>query len=267
MMRHPMHLHGHFFRLLNGQGEYSPLKNTLDIMPMETDTLEFAATADGDWFFHCHILYHMMSGMGRIFEYENSAENPEVPDRKMALHMISMDDRMFHPMALVGLESNGSAGELAFSNTRYRYQTEWQVGLNARTGYESEAHFGRYLGRMQFWYPFLGWDVRYRSHSREEKDIFGQADSKDDRKVLTAGIQYTLPFLIVAEARVDMLGKLRVQVGREGIPVTSRLRFSFVVNTDKEYTVGLRYVVTKYFSLSTHYDSDMGAGAGITLTY
>ncbi|MGY0038038.1 multicopper oxidase domain-containing protein [Pedobacter sp. NJ-S-72] len=38
MMRHPMHLHGHDFRVLNGQGEYAPLKNVLDIMPMETDT-------------------------------------------------------------------------------------------------------------------------------------------------------------------------------------------------------------------------------------
>jgi len=37
MMRHPMHLHGHDFRVLNGQGEYAPLKNVIDIMPMETD--------------------------------------------------------------------------------------------------------------------------------------------------------------------------------------------------------------------------------------
>ena len=71
MMRHPMHLHGHDFRVLNGQGDYAPLKNIIDIMPMETDTLEFNANADGDWFFHCHILYHMMSGMGRVFSYEN----------------------------------------------------------------------------------------------------------------------------------------------------------------------------------------------------
>lgn len=38
-------------------------------------------------------------------------------------------------------------------------------------------------------------------------------------------------------------------------------------NTDKEYMAGLRYIPTKCFSLSTHYDSDMGLGAGITLTY
>jgi CopA family copper-resistance protein len=58
MMRHPMHLHGHDFRVLNGHGDNAPLKNIIDIMPMETDTLEFNANVDGDWFFHCHILYH-----------------------------------------------------------------------------------------------------------------------------------------------------------------------------------------------------------------
>ena len=63
MMRRPMHLHGHDFRVLNGQGEYAPLKNVLDIMSMERDTIEFAVTQNGNWFFHCHILYHMMAGM------------------------------------------------------------------------------------------------------------------------------------------------------------------------------------------------------------
>lgn len=43
----------------------------METLPMETDTLEFAATESGDGFFHCHILYHMMSGMGRAFSYES----------------------------------------------------------------------------------------------------------------------------------------------------------------------------------------------------
>jgi FtsP/CotA-like multicopper oxidase with cupredoxin domain len=51
MMRHPMHLHGHDFRVVNSQQEYSPLKNVIDIMPMETDTIEFAANQSGNWFF------------------------------------------------------------------------------------------------------------------------------------------------------------------------------------------------------------------------
>ena len=73
--------------------------------------------------------------------------------------------------------------------------------------------------------------------------------------------------LFIADARVDGDGKFRFQLSREDIPVTSRLRFNMMINTDKEYMAGFRYILTKYFSLSTHYDSDMGLGAGITITY
>ena len=66
-------------------------------MPMETDTIEFAATESGDWFFHCHILYHMMSGMGRIFSYDNSPPNPDLPDPEKALRKLYRDDRAFIP--------------------------------------------------------------------------------------------------------------------------------------------------------------------------
>lgn len=267
MMRHPMHLHGHFFRLLNGQGEYAPLKEVVDIMPMETDTLEFAATESGDWFFHCHILYHMMSGMGRIFHYAGSPPNPGLPDPKAALKKVYADDREIRPMARVGLESNGSDGEAMLANTRYRFQTEWRVGTDQRKGYESESHLGRYLGRMQYWLPYVGWDFRYRRTGEREKNLFGQTDTKDHRNVICAGVQYMLPLLLTADMRIDTRGNLRLQLGREDIAVTSRLRLSFMVNTDKEYMAGFRYIVTKYFGFSTHYDSDMGLGAGVTFNY
>lgn len=51
------------------------------------------------------------------------------------------------------------------------------------------------------------------------------------------------------------------------MPITSRLRFNMMINTDKEYMAGFRYIATKYISLATHYDSDMGLGAGIAITY
>jgi hypothetical protein len=73
--------------------------------------------------------------------------------------------------------------------------------------------------------------------------------------------------LINAEARVDCKGKFRFQLMRDDIPVTPRLRLNLMGNSDKEYMAGLRYIVTKYFNVSTHYDSDMGFGAGITITY
>ena len=262
MMRHPMHLHGHFFRVLNGQGDFAPLKEVVDILPMETDTLEFAATESGDWFFHCHILYHMMSGMGRIFHYAGSPA-----DSGQDLRKVYADDRAVRLMARVGVESNGSDGEAMLANTRYRLQTEWRVGTDQEKGYESETHFGRYLGRMQYWLPYIGWDVRYRRSDEREKNLFGQTDTKNQRNVICAGVQYTLPFLFVLDGRVDMKGNLRLQLGREDIAVTGRLRLSLMVNTDKEYMAGFRYIVTKYFGLSTHYDSDMGFGAGVTVNY
>ncbi|WP_285059776.1 multicopper oxidase domain-containing protein [Pedobacter ginsengisoli] len=268
MMRHPMHLHGHDFRVLNGQGDYAPLKNVLDIIPMETDTLEFAATESGDWFFHCHILYHMMSGMGKIFSYENSPPNPELPDPKYAQRKLFSDDRMFHFMGNIGLESNGSDGELMLANTRYRLSTEFRIGLESHHGNEIETYFGRYFGKMQWLFPFIGFDYHQNSMENEmENNLFGQSSNQNNRKAVVIGLQYTLPMLVTAEARLDDKGKLRFQLMREDMPITARLRLNLMGNTDKEYMAGLRYNIAKYFSLSTHYDSDMGYGAGITLTY
>ena len=277
MMRHPMHLHGHDFRVLNGQGEYAPLKNIIDIMPMELDTIEFAATESGDWFFHCHILYHMMSGMGRVFSYENSPSNPEIPNPKLAQRKLFSDDRKFHSMAKVGLESNGSDGEAMIANTRWKFETMWHLGYHGEHGYESETMFGRYLGKMQWWYPYVGFDYHYKKVNGmyEVKNIFGddknswlgQTSTKNNRKAFVAGIEYTLPMLLKADFRIDTDGKIRFQLMREDIPVTSRLRFNLMANTDKEYMAGFRYIVTKYVGISTHFDSDMGWGTGITFTY
>ncbi|GAA3968221.1 multicopper oxidase domain-containing protein [Mucilaginibacter dorajii] len=267
MMRHPMHLHGHYFRVLNGQGEYSPLKNTLDIMPMERDTIEFRATESGDWFFHCHILYHMMSGMGRIFSYENSPPNPEIPNPAQAIKKIYADDRHFYATAKLGLESNGSDATASLANTRWKISTLWHLGLNDSKGYESETMVGRYFGQMQWLYAYAGFDYHYKKEAIGERNLFGQVSNKNNRHTVVAGLAYTLPMLFVADARIDGNGKLRFQLGRDDIPLTSRLRFTVMGNTDKEYAVGFRYIMTKYFSLSTHYDSDMGLGGGLTLTY
>jgi FtsP/CotA-like multicopper oxidase with cupredoxin domain len=271
MMRHPMHLHGHFFRVLNGQGDYAPLKNVLDILPMETDTIEFAGTESGDWFFHCHILYHMMSGMGRIFTYENSPANPQLPNPKKAARKLNMDDKAWHAMSHIGLESNGSDGEFMLSNKRNFATTEWRLGVNDQMGYESESHVGRYIGRNQFFKPYIGWDVRYRKNGYYNPNggdnAFGLTNTKNNRQVACIGFQYTLPFFIIADARLDHTGRFRFQLSREDIPITKRLRLTGLINSDLEYLIRARYILTKYFSISTHYDSDMKLGAGITIVY
>jgi len=285
MMRHPMHLHGHDFRVLNGQGEYAPMKNVLDIMPMETDTIEFAATESGDWFFHCHVLYHMMSGMGRVVRYENSPPNPEIPNPKLAQRKLFADDRKGHFMAKVGLETNGSDGMAMFAQTRWKLSTLWHLGLHAEHGYESETMFGRYIGKMQWLFPYVGFDVHYKKEGTPKenffdlkgslknifgsdvKNWFGQTSNRNNRKTVVVGIAYTLPMLVVADFRVDGNGKFRFQLSREDISLTPRLRFNLMLNTDKEYMAGFRYIANRCVSLSTHYDSDMGLGIGVTLIY
>ncbi len=270
MMRHPMHLHGHDFRVVNQHGEYSPLKNVIDIMPMETDTIEFAANQDGNWFFHCHILFHMMAGMGRVFTYANSPVNPDLPNAEEAYRKFRKhkDQNMKHFMARIGLESNGSDGEAMLSSNRYALITEWRLGIKNHHGYESETMFGRYIGVNQWLFPYVGFDYHKNNRENEtEKNYFGQNSNQNNRKTFTVGVQYQTPGLFLADARVDGKGKFRFELSREDIPVTPRLRFNVMANTDKEYMTGLRYILSKWMTLSTHYDSDMGLGAGITITY
>jgi len=276
MMRHPMHLHGHDFRLLNGQGDYAIMKNIIDIMPMERDTIEFnASEAGGDWFFHCHILYHMMSGMGKVFSYDNPlVDKTDIKSEKVARRGLNSDDRHFHSMGRLGIETNGSDGEFMLAQTRWKVSTLWHLGYHDMHGYESETMLGRYFGRMQWWFPYVGFDYHYKEEGgpknifgSEEKNLFGQVSNKNNRSTVVAGIAYTLPTLTIADFRVDGDGKLRFQLSREDISISPRLRFNWMINTDKEYMAGFRYIVSKYFSLSTHYDSDMGLGAGVTITY
>lgn len=129
MMRHPIHLHGFDFRLLNDKGENAPMKNIIDIMPMETDTIEFLANEEGDWFFHCHILYHMMAGMNKVFAV-GDYKNPYLPNKEKAYKMLQRESNMAHFMAQNDFATNGNDGELMFMNARYSLGTEWRLGYN-----------------------------------------------------------------------------------------------------------------------------------------
>jgi FtsP/CotA-like multicopper oxidase with cupredoxin domain len=59
-MWHPMHLHGHAFALRDGTG---PRKDTVNVMPGQTVTVQFDAKNPGRWMTHCHNVYHETAGM------------------------------------------------------------------------------------------------------------------------------------------------------------------------------------------------------------
>ena len=74
MMPHPMHLHGHFFRIANPRlpRERWVFKDTLIVDPMQRFDVEFIADNPGKWFHHCHNLYHMEAGMANVVVYDEA---------------------------------------------------------------------------------------------------------------------------------------------------------------------------------------------------
>jgi FtsP/CotA-like multicopper oxidase with cupredoxin domain len=67
MMAHPIHLHGHFFELVNGApAGLQPLKHTMIVQPGGSAQFDLTANEPGDWAFHCHLVYHMHAGMMQV---------------------------------------------------------------------------------------------------------------------------------------------------------------------------------------------------------
>src|SRR5216683_738666 len=65
MMAHPIHLHGLWSELENGNGELRPYKHTINVKPGERLSYLVSADTPGRWAYHCHLLYHMEAGMFR----------------------------------------------------------------------------------------------------------------------------------------------------------------------------------------------------------
>ena len=74
-MAHPMHLHGHYFKVaaINNVSIEGALRDTVLVPPSTSVTIRFAADNPGNWAFHCHHLYHMNAGMMGAIRYSNAA--------------------------------------------------------------------------------------------------------------------------------------------------------------------------------------------------
>ncbi|AOR78529.1 copper resistance system multicopper oxidase [Novosphingobium resinovorum] len=66
MMPHPIHLHGHFFELVQGEPGHRARKHTVNVLPGGKAAFDLTADGEGDWAFHCHMLLHMHAGMMRV---------------------------------------------------------------------------------------------------------------------------------------------------------------------------------------------------------
>jgi len=77
MMNHPMHLHGMWMQLDKGNGRFNPLKHVVNVAPGQTLEVDVPVDARGEWVFHCHLIYHMASGMFRKIVIEDEAGNTQ----------------------------------------------------------------------------------------------------------------------------------------------------------------------------------------------
>ena len=242
MMHHPIHLHGHFFRVLNGQGDYSPLKHTVNVPAMGSVTIEFAADEEKDWFFHCHNLYHMMSGMARVISYEGTTQAG--PD---TLAKISHDNDWFF-FADLGAQSNMVMGNLRARNTRNAFNIEYDWDYD--DSHDIDAIYERRLTRFLDLYTGANF-------AEDNGDV-------DNRAI--AGFHYLLPLMIESDWRIDNKGHGRLELG-SNLQLTDRAAFMWKANTDREYRLQFEYDLSKQIVLTGGRDSDYGWGAGIMLKF
>jgi CopA family copper-resistance protein len=252
MMHHPMHLHGHFFRVINGQDDHAPLKHTVDVAPMSTTVIEFNANEFGDWFFHCHLLYHMKSGMARLVHYENYEPSPEVASIRPNIYK---DTWYFWGAADV--LTSMTEGFLMLSNIRNILTAEWEVGWHEvdETEWEGILTYGRYFNR--FFTVFGG------------ADFMGEEDELDKTRGII-GIHYLLPFNIESRGWVDTDLGARVMF-EKSLELTPRLSLAGEAEYDShenwEGSVNLSYMLSRNISLMGKWHSEYSWGGGINILF
>ncbi|CAN5569693.1 hypothetical protein BH18VER1_BH18VER1_07260 [soil metagenome] len=258
MMHHPMHLHGHFFRVINGQGNHAPPKHTVDVPPMQTTVIEFAAVEVGDWFFHCHLLYHLESGMARVVHYRGFEPYPDTAAVRSKLYRDP-----FYFWGTADVLSNMTEGFLELSNTKNIFMGEWEAGWQNVPDTELETTFlyQRYYNR--FFRLFAG--VNTETVITTDPLDF---DVESNRGVF--GFMYRLPLNIDADFWVDTDGGARIRFAKD-IPLTPRLMLGgearYDTHSQWEERVHLEYLLSKYASVISQWHSDYGWGGGFRIRF
>lgn len=241
MMHHPLHLHGHFFRVINGGGESSPLKHTVDVPPMGSVVIEFDANEEQDWLFHCHNQYHMKSGMNRVMSYEGTSIFDAEIEKKLQPMQRFYQVHEFHLMTSFADYEYGIFDD----RHEFRLELESDVAGEEEVLTTYSYHFSRFLS------AFAGY---------QEREI------EKNRDAAIVGINLTLPFLIDSEWRVDDNGEFRLEL-ESSIALTKHWNFDWRINSDHEYRYGINYRLNNRWSVTAHKDKEYGSGVGVKFFY
>lgn len=270
MMHHPMHLHGHFFRVINNKGEYSPLKHTVNVPPMQKITIEFEGTEEGDWFFHCHVLYHMMGGMARVFSYD-TPRDPRMKGFPLKKLLHETDGLFNWGTAEVSSQMLGL--NLMSSNIRNQLNLNLEYGYNQN--FEAEVSYERYL--YDYFRVFAGVNM--------ENEIEESLDEISTTAVV--GIRFLTPYLFNLDVRMDSKLRPEFRISREIMvfPRTTifanyeyQMDFGWTdtlhesgensnYKGETTWSAGASYILSRNFSVMGLYDNRFGAGGGLTVRF
>jgi hypothetical protein len=243
-----MHLHGHFFRVVTAAGDFSPVKHTVDVPPMGRRTIEFVADEEpGDWFLHCHILYHMDAGMARVVSYLELGAD----------HQPALDPAMIAPSYLfvdAAVLSNMTQGHAMLMSGRNDYFARWHSGYG-NDGNDEMREVD--LGLSHSYDPNLSALAGYRFTTKQHAE---------DR--VFAGARYRLPYLVYATFSADSEADLRFEL-EKSLRLSARWslegRVEYDTNTYTDWKLGTTWTVTKQVGAIAQYDSEHGLGVGVTV--
>jgi hypothetical protein len=251
MMHHPIHFHGHFFRLVT-PGETdpatAPLKHTVDVPPMSARLIEFTANeGDGDWLLHCHLLYHHTTGMMRVVRV--TGPDGEEPPHQPMMH--AMPNTFAWGEAT--LTSAFHQGSLTLRQDDHDLTLDWTQGARSGDGHEGLLAYRHYVGPRWTW--FAGYRTDTMTHGVDG---------------FVAGATYRLPYFIDATFSQQSGGESRLALTKH-LQLLDRVGLDLSIQHGRRTgTAGaamLNYTLTKETSLTFGYSSDFGTGAGLTFRF
>ena len=289
MMHHPMHLHGHFFRVDMGQGDHAPLFHTVDLPPMGEITMEFHANEPGIWFLHCHNLYHMKMGMSRLVKYEGFEPIAalKADEEKWNSSIIHDNDifwrggeaSIFIPNK-IEIQSGFHMGRWDFDIELKNYfdtQSSTSVHTGSHTHASSNEHklkmgFRRYFGR----FFSIGPGAVFSGHTKEPFYNFYRNTPFDIQAFGALSLTYTLPGNIETETYITHTGGVLLEI-EKSLPLTSRIElvpkieWHYQDHFDWSLNLDLYYNINRFFgiggNLRQQKEKSLSAGGGMRLHF
>ena len=239
MMHHPMHLHGHFFRVINMHQEYSPLKHTVDVPPHGSRTIEFLANEPGEWMLHCHNLYHMKTGMARVVKYSTFTPKPEIARHQK--HDPHLHQHLYFN-GMIETASNHAQGDFRVSRTWDMVEVHLETREYDNLEHaEADVFYKRWFSN---YFSLIAGGVYFAEYARESS-----------RGVL--GVGYVLPMLIDIHLLVDHTGEVRLDLER---------KFQWTKNIYSDVELAFRQDEDLEFEISLMYAQSWEWAAGLMLT-